>query len=60
MLISDYRRWYEVRDPAEVGHRVEATIGDPAILCELPVAVKLNRSSQSGRSKAIMRKKGRR
>lgn len=33
MLISDFRRWYEVRDPAEVGHRVEASIGEPAILC---------------------------
>ncbi|MBV8176627.1 MAG: class I SAM-dependent methyltransferase [Verrucomicrobia bacterium] len=33
MLISYLRRWYEVRDPAQVGHRVEASIGGPAILC---------------------------
>jgi SAM-dependent methyltransferase len=33
MLIWHFRNWYEVRDPAEVGRRVEACIGYPAILC---------------------------
>jgi len=33
MLIWQFRSWYEVRDPAEVGVRVEACIGCPAILC---------------------------
>ena len=29
MLICHFRRWYDVMDPAEAGHRVEATIGHP-------------------------------
>jgi len=33
MLIWYLGRWYEVRDPAQVGHRVEASIGGPATLC---------------------------
>jgi SAM-dependent methyltransferase len=33
MLIWYSHRWYEARDPARVGHRVEASIGGPAILC---------------------------
>jgi SAM-dependent methyltransferase len=33
MLICHFRRWYDVIDPEEAGHRVEATIGHPTILC---------------------------
>ena len=33
MLIWYLRSWYEARDPARVGHRVEASMGGPATLC---------------------------
>src|SRR5271166_1296586 len=33
MLIFHLSKWYEVRDPAQVSHRVEASVGGPAILC---------------------------
>jgi SAM-dependent methyltransferase len=32
MLICHFRRWYDVMDPAKAGHRVEASIGHPALL----------------------------